>query len=559
MRANVNTVAKQTANSNETHLALKWKEIDWKTAEAFVSKIQTRIAKASVRGNARLVRELQRMLKHSFYAKLLAVKKVISNKGGKTPGVDGVVWKTPSQRYQAALTMETKGYKPMPLRRVYIKKANGKKRPLGIPTLYDRAIQCIEAMALDPAIESKSDITSFGFRKGRSCADAMQQTFQVLSKRNSASWVLEGDIKACFDEISHEWLQENVEMSKATLSQILKSGYMEKKTWFPTTSGTPQGGIISPILANQALNGLDPLLKNAFRLQRPTKTRTYYNPKVNLVRYADDFIITAADRETAEQAKETVKRFISERGLQLSDEKTLITEIHQGFDLLGWNIRKYSNEKLLIKPSQKSMQKAVNQFRDIIHRHQGASQDVLIAKLNPVITGWSNYHQSAVARKAFEKLDHVLFQMLWKWAVKRHSNKGTRWIKKKYWKTEGTRNWVFKGETKRLRKMSDLKIVRHPTLNLSKNPYIDADYFASRKLKIESNKLTGRAKRIWLKQKGLCPECKSMMDKMEERKMYNITKAEPYGEAELIFIHKQCAVTYAESVAGMASIKPCFL
>jgi len=299
-------------------------------------------------------------------------------------------------------------------------------------------------------------------------------------------------------------------------------------------------------------------LNKAFHRQNPTKTRPCYSPKVNLVRYADDFIVTAATREIAEQAKEMVKEFIAERGLQLSDEKTLITEIHQGFDLLGWNIRKYSNEKLLIKPSKKSMQKVANQFRDIIHKHQGASQDVLIAKLNPVISGWSNYHQCAVASKSFGKLDHVLFQMLWKWAVKRHSNKGKRWVKEKYWKTEGTRNWVFKGETKRLRKMSDLKIVRHPTLNLSKNPYIDADYFASRKLKIESNKLTGKAKRIWLKQKGMCPECKTMMDNMEERRMYRITKVEPHGEAELIFIHKQCAAMYAKSVAGMASIKPCF-
>jgi RNA-directed DNA polymerase len=414
-------------------------------------------------------------------------------------------------------------------------------------------------MALDPAIESKSDVTSFGFRKGRSCADAMQQIFQVLSKRNSAAWVLEGDIKACFDEISHEWLLENAEMDKATLSRILKSGYMEKKSLFPTTSGTPQGGVISPILANQALNGLDPLLRKEFRLQKSTKTRAYNNLKVNLVRYADDFIITAADRETSKQTKETVKEFIAKRGLQLSDEKTLITEIHQGFDLLGWNIRKYSNEKLLIKPSKKSIQKAVNQFRDIIHKHRGASQDVLIAKLNPVITGWSNYHQSAVARKAFEKLDHMLFQMLWKWSVKRHSNKGKRWVKAKYWKTEGTRNWVFKGETKRLKKMTDLRIIRHTSLSLSKNPYIDTEYFESRKLKMESNKLTGRAKRVWLKQKGICPMCKTLMDKIEERKMYTVTKAEPQGKAEMTFIHKQCAALYTKSVVGMASIKPCFL
>jgi len=465
VREKVNPASKRTANSNDRHSAQQWKQIDWKRVEDFVSKIQTRIAKAKVAGNNKLVRELQRMLKHSYYAKLLAVKKVVTNKGGKTPGIDGIIWETPSQKYKAAQNLEVNNCRPMPLRRTYIQKANGKKRPLGIPTLRDRAIQCIESMALDPVIESESDKTSFGFRKGRSCADAMQQMFQALSKRNSATWILEGDIKACFDEISHEWLLKNSKMEKRSLSQILKAGYMEKGRLFPTNSGTPQGGIISPILANQTLNGLEPLLRNKFAAQKATKNKPYQNPKVNLVRYADDFIITAKDKATAEQAKEAVKQFIAERGLKLSEEKTLITKIHQGFNLLGWNIRKYPNGKLLIKPSKKSMQNAVNRLKDIIHEHCSASQDILISKLNPVISGWRNYHQGAVARKAFEKLDHILFQMLWKWAVKRHPNKGKRWIKEKYWKVEGKRRWVFKGETKRLKKNVRPKNSKAPGTN----------------------------------------------------------------------------------------------
>jgi RNA-directed DNA polymerase len=526
----------------------------------FIKKTQTRIAKATAKGNKKLVKELQRMLRHSYYAKVLAVRKVTKNKGKNTPGIDGVLWKTPSQKYRAAQTIDMGCYKPKPLRRIHIKKANGKMRPIGIPTMRDRAIQGIEAMALDPVVETQSDKVSFGFRKGRSCADAMQQSYIVLSGQNRARWILEGDIKACFDEISHQWLLENAEMERSNLAKILKSGYVEKGKLYPTKSGTPQGGLISPILANQTLNGLETLLGKTFHSQKATKKREYYNPKVNLIRYADDFIVTAADGETAERAKEVVKGFIEERGLRLSEDKSRITEIQDGFDLLGWNFRKYKG-KLLIKPSKKSMQKVIDNMREIIHKYQSANQDVLISELNPVITGWSNYHQGVVARKAFERIDHILFQMLWMWAVKRHPNKGKRWVKDRYWKTEGTRHWVFQGERKRLRKMSDLKIVRHVSLKLNKNPYIDRGYFDKRKLMLEANKLTGRAKRIWNQQKGKCPVCGEIMDKVEDRKMYYLNHHQPTKGKQMketMFIHKACVKELSQTMAGTATISPCF-
>jgi RNA-directed DNA polymerase len=552
---------KRTANSDGRNAARQWKQIDWERAETFIKKIQARIAKAAAKSNKKLVRELQRMLRHSYYAKALAVRRVTKNKGKNTPGIDGAIWEKPERKYKAIQEIDMGRYAPKPLRRVHIRKTNGKKRPLGIPTMRDRAIQGVEAMALDPVVETQSDRVSFGFRKGRSCADAMQQCFLTLSKKNKARWILEGDIKACFDEISHQWLLENAAMERNNLAKILKSGYIEKGKLHPTTSGTPQGGLISPILANQTLNGLEPLLRKTFHHQKATKNSGYYSPKVNLIRYADDFIVTAADRETAEKVKETVKKFIEARGLRLSEEKTLITEIQDGFNLLGWNFRKYKG-KLLIKPSKKSMQKVIDNMREIIHKHQSASQDVLISKLNPVITGWSNYHQGVVAKKAFERIDHTLFQMLWMWAVKRHPNKGKGWVKNKYWKVEGTRHWVFRGERKCLRKMSDLKIVRHVSLKLDKNPYTDRRYFAKRKLLLEANKLTGRAKKVWNRQKGLCPLCKTVMDKMEERKMYYLERLQPEkGKPmkETLFIHKACVRNLSQATAGTATIRPCFL
>lgn len=555
----VNTAPKRTANLDKAPISQKWEQIDWTEIENFVSKIQTRIAKASEQRNKRLVVELQRMLRHSFYAKLLAVRKVITNKGGKTCGIDNVLWDTPAKRYKAAQELTTKNYKPMPLKRVYILKPSGKKRPLGIPTLRDRAVQCLESMALDPLIESISDLRSFGFRKSRSSADARELLFVHLSRKLSPQWVLEGDIKACFDEISHDWLLNNTPMDRQTLTKILKSGFVDKGQLFPTKSGTPQGGIISPILANHTLNGLDDMIKREFKATRKTKTTDYYNPMVYLVRYADDFVITARTKEIAEAVKESVKDFLAERGLQLSEEKTLITEIYKGFDFLGWNFRKYSGDKLLIKPSKQSIQKVINQFREIINKHRGVSQDVLISKLNPVITGWSNYHQGAVSRKAFEKVDHLLFQMLWKWATRRHDNKGKRWIKNKYWKVEGSKHWVFKGDVKRLKKMSDVKIIRHIRLKLNQNPYIHKEYFESRKLKLEANKLTGRAKRVWLKQDGLCPSCGTQMEDISQRKMYDIKPIDTTKKSNLMFIHKACIHKFTKSQTGVATLEPCFL
>jgi len=251
-----------------------------------MNKVQKRIAKATVAGNKKLVRELQRMLVHSHYAKLWAVKKVTSNRGKKTAGVDNEKWETSAQKYKAVIRLGSPGYKAKPLKRVYILKPNGKKRPLGIPTMHDRSMQALEALALDPIIESTSDDVSFGFRKARSAQDAREQLFCNLCRNYSAKWILEGDIKACFDEISHEWLETNTPMDTKKLKEFLKAGYLYKKELFPTETGTPQGGIISPILANHSLNGM----KECIQVQAKPKYlgRCKVNQKIHLVRYADD-------------------------------------------------------------------------------------------------------------------------------------------------------------------------------------------------------------------------------------------------------------------------------
>ena len=503
----------QTANLDEKQASFYWKSIDWKNVEEFVNKIQARIVKATINKKWKLVKELQRMMLHSHYAKLLSVRRVTTNKGKKTPGIDNVLWNTAKKKCEAVGSLNSKSYNPKPLKRVNIRKQNGKSRPLGIATMHDRAMQTLYMLGVDPVVESTSDKASFGFRKNRSCVDAMAQIFINLSRKASPTWILEGDIKGCFDNISHEWLMLNSPMDTKVLNKLIKSGYVYEGKLFSTTSGTAQGSPISPCLANHTLNGMDAILKSTFK--RSTKIRNNERPKVNLIRYADDFIVTAPDKETALKAKEVIKSFLIERGLELSDEKTIITNIDEGFDFIGWNIKKYKG-KLLIKPSRKSIERVVNKISTIIKENKSAQQNRLIEKLNQTITGWSNYHQSAVSNDIFQKIDHIIFQMLWKWAKRRHPNKGKKWIRTKYWKVDGTRNWVFK-DTKKLLLMSDKKIIRHIPLKLDKNPYTDRNYFEDRKYKLGARKLTGIFKNLWVKQKGKCTICGLSMDTAEER------------------------------------------
>ena len=293
------------------------------------------------------MKRLQYLLTHSYYAKVLAVRKVTTNKGKKTPGVDGELWSTPVSKMRGVLTLTDKGYKAKPLRRVFIEKKGKKaKRPLGIPCMYDRAMQALYALALDPVSETTADTKSFGFRKGRCAQDACEYIFTALSRSFSPQWVLEGDIKGCFDHISHDWLIEHIPMDKSVLKQFLKAGFIFERELFPTDEGTPQGGVISPILANMALDGMQKVLSDRFHTNRLGKVDLRFKNahKVSLVRYADDFIVTAATKEIAEEAKEIIRDFLQTRGLELSEENMVITHIDDGFDMLGWTFRKFMGE-----------------------------------------------------------------------------------------------------------------------------------------------------------------------------------------------------------------------
>jgi RNA-directed DNA polymerase len=512
MKARNSITSKDEKLANE-QLKNQWSNIDWKKVEKLVNRLQLRITKAVKEGKRYLVKRLQYLLTHSYYAKLLATRNPTQNKGKRTAGIDGETWSSPETKMKAAHSLTDKRYVAKPLKRVYIEKyGSKKKRPLGIPTMYDRAMQSLYVLALEPIAEATGDKTSFGFRKFRSTHDACEQVFHYLCREQSPVWILEGDIKGCFDNISHQWLIDNILLDSSILKQFLKAGYVFERHLFPTEAGTPQGGIISPILANMTLDGIEKMLVDKYHRSKSGRIYSHQAAKykVNLVRYADDFIVTAKTEEIAKEAKELIKAFLKDRGLELSDEKTLITHIDSGFDFLGWNFRKY-NGKLLVKPSKKSIDRFTEKISDTIKKGKAWKQGVLIDNLNPIITGWTNYHRFVISSEIFSMLDSRIWNMLWHWAKRRHPDKSKHWIADKHWHSDGRRKWIFSEENKQLNLLSDTKIVRHTKLKLDMNPYLDEEYFVSRKLKQGINKLTDVATKILDKANKICkPETVTM-------------------------------------------------
>lgn len=552
MNDNYSTTAKAERLSDAEQLEKQWKSIDWKKAEFEVNRLQVRIAKAVQEKKHNTVKRLQYLLTHSFYAKALAVRKVTTNKGKNTSGVDKELWTTPASKMRAVLSLTDKNYKAKPLRRVFIEKKGKKaKRPLGIPCMYDRAMQALYALALEPVAETTADTRSFGFRKSRSCHDACEYIFAALARKDSAQWVLEGDIKGCFDHISHEWLIENIPMDKSVLKQFLKAGFVFDRELFSTDEGTPRGGVISPILANMALDGMQKALYDRFHTNRLGKEDIRFKNahKVNLVRYADDFIVTAATKEIAEEAKSIIRSFLKERGLELSEEKTVITHIDNGFDMLGWTFRKFKG-KLIVKPSKKSIKSFVeNLSHTILTRGKAWKQEVLIEKLNQQIRGWTNYHQSVCACEAFAHIDYILYELLWSWAKRRHPHKGRWWVSTRYWHRIGNRNWVFSTEDKELLRVDHIPIVRHIKIRLDVNPYFDVEYFTERKFKQGMRRLSGRFKKIWKNQNGCCYHCGMPMEISEDREIFFKVPKSMGGKDEvsnMAYVHSSCQKIYTE-------------
>jgi len=546
-----------------------WDSIDWDQVQCEVMKLQVRIAKATKLGRWNKVKALQWILTHSFSAKCLAIKRITTNRGKKTPGVDGIILKKDKDKYRMIQSMSRKGYKPQPLRRIYIPKSNGKLRPLGIPTMLDRAMQALHSLALLPVAETTADHYSYGFRPERNTADAIERIFSSTSRRYDPQWILEGDIKGCFDNISHDWILDNVVTDRAILRKWLKAGYLEKAVLFPTENGTPQGGIISPCLANMVLDGIEVMLDKEFGSSRNICQRINYHARklvqqngVKLSRYADDFIITGTSKELLEDnVKPAIEAYLKERGLELSQDKTSITHICDGFDFLGQNVRKYllrnGSSKLLIKPSEKNIHTFLSGIRTIIKKMASTKQEYLISKLNPMIRGWGNYHHHVVSKLVFSKVDYEIWIALWCWAKRRHPNKGRKWISQKYFRKVKGINRAFsciatddegKKRTHVLFRASSIPIVRHTQILPAANPFdlkYDA-YFENRLSNKMHRNYEGREtlKSLLENQKGNCLQCGNPLPIKGKKGIVHHLKGRLKGGKSnflnLILLHPNC-------------------
>jgi RNA-directed DNA polymerase len=565
-----------------------WDSLPWRKLEQGVFRLQTRIYQASRNGDKPLVRSLQKLLLNSRAAKLLAVRRVTQDNTGKhTPGVDGVCSLAGDERLELAARLKV-GASADPVRRVYIPKpGTAELRPLGIPTIHDRAVQSLVRLALEPEWEARFEPNSYGFRPGRSCWDAVEAIYKAVCRGDK--YVLDADIAKCFDRIDHKALLTKIDAGPAVTRQIrawLKAGILDGETLFPSTEGTPQGGAISPLLANIALHGMEDEVRRRFPPRQPCvgdEGKRVKIPTPRLIRYADDFVVLHPDREVVEQCQQVVTEWLRPMGLELKPSKTRLCHTRDavdgraGFDFLGFTVRQFpagatrtgclSNGaplgfQTLIKPSKTAVQRHVARLREVIDRHRNAPQEALIAALNPIIRGWCNYHSKVVSKKIFSKLGTVVYQMLRAWARRRHPHKSRVWVTSKYWRVNEGRGWQFQpaGKAIRLYRHGETSIVRHVKVQGTRSPFDgDWSYWASR---------TGHHPDVppsvaWLMkvQKGKCPRCGLLFKSGD---VWEVDHATPRsqggsdGYGNLQALHKHChhRKTAAERKGGMDDNPP---
>ncbi|MBV9173324.1 MAG: group II intron reverse transcriptase/maturase [Chloroflexi bacterium] len=513
------TRTRAVAATGAPSLEAAWASIDWAQATHQVTNLRQRIFRATQQQEWQKVRDLQKLLLRSTANLVLSVRQVTQvNAGRRTPGVDGQVVETAAQRMRLVRRLQADPpHRARPVRRVYIPKSDGsgRLRPLGIPTIADRVRQHVVTTALEPSWEARFEPCSYGFRPGRSTHDAIEHLFNLMRATLPNEWVLDADIRGAYDHISHGFLLRQLEHfpARRQIEQWLKAGYLEYGTLHMTDEGAPQGAICSPVLANIALDGLGAVLQH---LKLPGG-----RGRLHLVRYGDDFVVTAPRRDLLEEALPHISAWLAERGLELHPEKTRVVHIDRGFPFLGFHLRRYKG-KLLIKPHKDKVLAKLREWSRWLKGHTAISAEAVIQYLNPRLRGWATYYRHAVSGRTFSQMDHALFQMLWRWALRRHPHKGRHWVKHRYFHTVGNRHWIFAAPTKDRRgqhrllalyQLVDTPIVRHVKVKGEASPDDPRlrSYWTTRqrvrRLRAQTRPPSHRV--MANRQEGRCPVCRA--------------------------------------------------
>jgi len=479
---NTSLIMKSTLPNNIT-----WKQFNWFDVNRYVEKLQQRIYRAESLGDKRKVRELQRLLMHSKAALLLSIRRITQiNKGKKTAGVDGFTVLTDGERiklYRQMVNYQISCHYPKPSYRTYIKKKNGKLRPLSIPTIKDRIYQNIAKMALEPQWEVRFEPTSYGFRPKRGCHDAIERIFKSCAP-GKKRWIFEGDFKGCFDNLRHDYIMEQIKdfPEKAVTERWLKAGYVDNNVFNRMEKGSGQGSVISPLLANIALHGMEEQLGIKYRtFVRSDGYQCASNKsRYAMTRYADDFVIMCKSKEDAEAVYDKLKPYLESRGLELEPSKTRVVEITEGFDFLSFNIRIYqtsTGDKLLIKPSKEAVKKSMKQISDKVHELNGHEIGKVVHILNPIIIGKANYWSPMVSKETFSKMDSHIYKVNRRFLERLHPKKSAKWINKRYYKPDlrgkSKNKWMLTDpiENRQLKRMMQIPIIRHIMIKHTASPY----------------------------------------------------------------------------------------